>query len=50
MLQKKTMKYGNRIMEKISSKDRKKERRCFQINHYIRDGKKKKLSSYSMVG
>ena len=41
---KKTVKYGNRTMEK------KKESRCFKINHYIKNGKKKKLSSYSVVG
>jgi len=43
------MKYGNRVVEK-NSKDRKKELRYFKKNHYIKNGKKKKLSGYSMVG
>ena len=39
---------------KISNKDRldklEKGMKMFQKNHYIKNGKKKKLSSYSMVG
>ena len=48
------VKYGNRIMEKVSSNGRldklEKRIKIFLKAHYIGDGKKKKLSSYSMVG
>ena len=35
---------------KISSKDRKSNEDVLKKNHYIKNGKKKKLSDYSMVG
>ena len=49
------MKYGSRVVEKISSKDRldkleKSNEDVSKKNHYIKNGKKKKLSGYSMVG